>query len=294
MTSTLVPGAMPVPTPAPGPQTYRLIREERAAKLGARSTCGVIFQVLADEARQALFLRIARNEGGGYINDEAVSLHAILACLQAVGDNQIKAASFITAFKGRSSNNPGAMAAVLVHEKLIKRHPERPHLFDDGEVSWADWATRQLAVGGELPVVTVGKASQAPVASTEKKKRTKKAAAPAPAAAAAAAAPAAADGDDAADSDSDTAGADTNTPDVAADADAPSGDDTAPGAEVDLAAAAPAEAVTSTEAATHDEPSTGAADETAADAAADDEGTTTGPDVSRVKVRRKGRITLKG
>ncbi|MFM2120534.1 MAG: hypothetical protein RL722_2002 [Pseudomonadota bacterium] len=284
MTSTPIPGAMPVPAPAPGPQTYRLIREERAAKLGARSTCGVIFQVLADEARQALFLRIARNEGGGYINNEAVSLHAILTCLQAVGDHQIKAASFITAFRGRSSNNPGAMAAVLVHEKLIKRHPERPHLFDDGEVGWADWATRQLAVGGDLPIVTVGKASQAPVASTEKKKRTKKAAAPIPAAAPT---PAAADGDEAGDPD-------TGTPDVAADADAPSGDDTAPDAEVDVAAAAPAEAGTSTEAATSDESSADAADDTTGDAAADDEGATTGPDVSRVKVRRKGRITLKG
>jgi hypothetical protein len=276
---------MPVPAPAAGPQTYRLIREERAAKLGARSTCGVIFQVLADEARQALFLRIARNEGGGYINDEAVSLHTILACLQAVGDHQIKAASFITAFRGRSSNNPGAMAAVLVHEKLIKRHPERPHLFDDGEVSWADWATRQLAVGGELPIVTVGKASQAPVASTEKKKRAKKAAAPAQAAAAA---PPAADGDD------DAGDLDTGTPDVAAVGDAPCGDDTALDAP---STEAGGEAATATDASTSDELSTDAADDTAGDAAAeptDDEPSTTSPDVSRVKVRRKGRITLKG
>lgn len=169
MDMTPIPGAAPVPSPAPGPQPFRLIREARAAKLGARSTGRITFQILTDEARQALFIRISHNEGGGYISDEAVSLHAIRRCVNECGEELLKAASFISAFRGRSSNNPGALAAALVHERLIKRDATRPHLFDDGDESWQAWATRELATPGELPIVLVGKLPHKPVAPVRKK-----------------------------------------------------------------------------------------------------------------------------
>ncbi|MDG0857344.1 hypothetical protein [Roseateles puraquae] len=50
-----------------GPQTYLLLREAHSPKLGPRSVGGILFQVLTDTERQALFLRIAGNEGGGYV-----------------------------------------------------------------------------------------------------------------------------------------------------------------------------------------------------------------------------------
>jgi hypothetical protein len=170
MSTTQIPGANPVPTPAPGPQPFRLIREEKATKLGARSTGRITFQVLTDEGRQALFLRISANEGGGFISDEPVNLHAILRCVTERGDAALKASSFVTAFRGRSSNNPGALCAALVHERLLKRDATRPHLLDDGDISWQAWATSQLAVQGERPIIVIGKAATKPVPPPRKAK----------------------------------------------------------------------------------------------------------------------------
>lgn len=275
MSTTHIPGANPVPTPAPGPQPFRLIREEKATKLGARSTGRITFQVLTDEGRQALFIRISANEGGGFISDEAVNLHAILRCVNERGDAALKVANFVTAFRGRSSNNPGALCAALVHERLLKRDATRPHLLDDGDISWQAWATRQLAVQGDLPVVTVGKAPSKPTPPPRKVK-TKPAEAPTTVTAATEAA-ATVEGD-----------ADTPT------ADAHQAEDVVVvGADVNAA-----DTVTASDSDTESDTDRGVTDDAGSQVDPVDVAAST-PDTSESegkagKGRRKGRITLRG
>ncbi|WP_343622406.1 hypothetical protein [Roseateles puraquae] len=152
---------------ATGPQTYLLLREAHAAKLGPRSVGAIVFQVLTDPERQALFLRIAGNEGGGYVSDEAVSVQAIRQCIsEQPADEPLRAASFKPAFIGKSNNNSGFMTAILVHEGLLSRDAEKTHLMTDTG-RWDAWCTEHMAIGGELTSVRVGKEVHTPTVENE-------------------------------------------------------------------------------------------------------------------------------
>lgn len=144
------------PGPEAGPKTFLLIREDRAPKLGLRSTGGILFQVLTDEQRDKLFIRIAGNEGGGYVSDEAVPVDAIRRCVEAFGQELLQATALKPAFIGRSSNNWGFLRTILVHEQLLRRDPDRPHLAADTG-SWDEWTSRHLSMTGELKPIKVGK-----------------------------------------------------------------------------------------------------------------------------------------
>lgn len=164
MTSTPpdVSGADTLVTPPSSVTTYRLIREARAPKMGPHSTGQIVYQILTDETQQELFIRLAANEGGGYISDEAVSLHAIVRCVTDLEDGQVlRSGAFKPAFVGRSSNNSGFIAAVLLAEGLLSRIADRPHGLSDKQL-WQVWCSSQLAVArlavaGDLPCVRAGK-----------------------------------------------------------------------------------------------------------------------------------------
>lgn len=148
--------ASTVPSPS-HVQRYLLIREAAAPKLGSRSQGKITYQVLTDEAREELFLRIARNDGGGYVSDEAVPLNKLRGCInQLASDQPLRSAIFMAAFKGRSTNNPTFAAAVMINEGLLERDPLRPGVLTDVD-GWPAWAAAQLATEGDLPLVSVGK-----------------------------------------------------------------------------------------------------------------------------------------
>lgn len=149
--------------PCPPAPSYLLIREALAPKLGSRSQGKITYQVLTDEARHDLFLRIAHNDGGGYVSDEAVPLNKLRSCInQRASDQPMRSAIFMAAFKGRSSNNPTFAAAVMINEGLLSRDPQRPGVLMDVD-GWPTWAASQLAIEGDLPLVTVGKVPPAAV-----------------------------------------------------------------------------------------------------------------------------------
>lgn len=161
--TTAVPVSVQAVMPV-GPQTYLLLREAHAAKLGPRSVGAILFQVLTDTERQALFLRIAGNEAGGHASDEAVAVQAIRQCISAQpADEPLRAASLKPAFVGRSNNNSGFMTAILVHEGLLSRDAEKTHLMTDTG-RWDAWCAEHMAIGGELTSVRVGKEEPAPAA----------------------------------------------------------------------------------------------------------------------------------
>ena len=145
---------MPVTTSA---TTFLLIREGFAPKMGQRSTGQIGYQVLTNEGRTEVFLRIAKNQGGGYASDEAVSIHALVRCISSrEADEPLRSGIFKPAFSGRSSNNSGFIAAIMLAELLIRRDADRPHILHDCG-KWNAWCSEQLAVTGDLPTVRIGK-----------------------------------------------------------------------------------------------------------------------------------------
>ena len=146
----------PSTTPG-GPKTYYLLRADHAPKLGQRSTGRIAFQVLTDAERQSVFLRIAGNEGGGYVSDEAVPFAKIVRCINEHDPKlPVKAERFRRAFVGRSNNNWGFLTAILVYEGLLRRDPDKPSRMSDAG-GWSAWAGRHLEIQGELQAVKVGK-----------------------------------------------------------------------------------------------------------------------------------------
>lgn len=156
-TSTAAADATSPSTTPGGPKTYYLLRADHAPKLGQRSTGRIAFQVLTDAERQNVFLRIAGNEGGGYVSDEAVPFAEIVRCINEHDPKlPVKAERFRRAFVGRSNNNWGFLTAILVYEGLLRRDPDKPSRMSDAG-GWAAWASRHLEIQGELQVVKVGK-----------------------------------------------------------------------------------------------------------------------------------------
>ena len=142
----------------PGVPCYRLIRAASAPKLGLRSTGQIGYQILTDDSHQEVYLRITTNESGGYFSDEAVSVHALVRCITDLETGEVlRSGAFKPAFViGKSANNCGFLSAVMLAEGLLGRDAERPHLLIDN-AHWNDWCATQLAVGGDLPLVRIGK-----------------------------------------------------------------------------------------------------------------------------------------
>lgn len=156
-TSTAAADVTSLSTTPGGPKTFYLLRADHAPKLGQRSTGRIAFQVLTDAERQNVFLRIAGNEGGGYVSDEAVPFAEVVRCINEHDPKlPVKAELFRQAFVGRSNNNWGFLTAILVYEGLLRRDPDKPSRMSDAG-GWAAWASRHLEIQGELQAVKVGK-----------------------------------------------------------------------------------------------------------------------------------------
>lgn len=106
-------------------QTFWLLKEGVAAKLGARAEGNIHYQVLADADRQHLYVAITANESGGYFSRERVQIDQIEGCLKATKpDKPFPSKTFKDAFTGKSSNNPGFLTAILRSEGLLGAAPE--------------------------------------------------------------------------------------------------------------------------------------------------------------------------
>lgn len=97
---------------------YRKVIEARAPTLSGSS--GIRYAVLTDPGRSRVFLTILANEGGGNFNREIVAFDDIE---EAIADQPAEmpfgVKVFRVAFIGKSNNNAGFLAAVLVHAGLL-------------------------------------------------------------------------------------------------------------------------------------------------------------------------------
>lgn len=126
---------------------YLTLKTESAQKLG-RNGGGITYKVLTDPDRRQLFLTIVANDGGGYYSREIVAFDSVEACLPAAPAQPLAAKAFAPAFVGKSSNNPGFMAAMLRAEGLLAGVVGKPHLHQRvGE--WEAWKHAMLALPGE-------------------------------------------------------------------------------------------------------------------------------------------------
>ena len=142
--------------------TYLAVKTDTAQKLG-RNGGGITYKVLTDSERQHLFLTIVGNDGGGYYSREVVAFDAVAACLPADHAVPLVAKMFASAFVGKSSNNPGFMAAILRSEGLLAGVEDKPNLHQVAG-DWAAWKTALLALPGEpyVPPTKEAHASKVP------------------------------------------------------------------------------------------------------------------------------------
>lgn len=106
----------------------RIILRDTCPKLSKRGLGELTYELGVDN-KEERFIRIADNPQGGSFSPEWINLHAVEDLLENRGeDNQtFKASFFAKAFIGRSSNNPGCLAAILKSEEvIILGTPEHP------------------------------------------------------------------------------------------------------------------------------------------------------------------------
>lgn len=145
------------------PQSFWLLKEDTAPKLGARAEGCINYNVLADNERQLLFIAITGNKGGGYFSKEHVEISKIEACLDtSTSAKPFPSKTFKEAFVGRSSNNAGFLVAVLRHEGLIAAAP-------DAEIQhvrsgdWTAWKKSMLDEAGKMIEIGIKYAEKKPL-----------------------------------------------------------------------------------------------------------------------------------
>jgi hypothetical protein len=100
------------------------------------------------DADGVLYLAVAANEGGAYFSQEWVSLPAVRAVLAAYLDSgdPFATRALKGAYRSRSVNNAGFLAAILRHEGLTRAGVQpHLHLCQDG---WDAWEARERARPG--------------------------------------------------------------------------------------------------------------------------------------------------
>lgn len=148
---------------AASPQSFWLLKEGTAPKLGARAEGSVNYNVLADKKRQQLFISITANKGGGYFSKEHVEISKIEECLDtSTSARPFPSKTFRDAFIGRSSNNAGFLVAILRHEGLIAAAPEAETQHVRSE-DWSTWKKTMLAEAGKLIEMGIKAADKKPL-----------------------------------------------------------------------------------------------------------------------------------
>lgn len=128
-------------------QPLLFIKDAAAAKAGAYSNGAVLYRLLTDSERSDVYFSITGNQGGsGYFSREAVPFGKVRHCVADVpSGTPLPSKAFRAAFVGRSTNNPGFLAAILRAEGLLSPAPDNAHQhLISGD--WDAWHGEQLAL----------------------------------------------------------------------------------------------------------------------------------------------------
>ncbi len=125
-----------------------IVKQATASKTGARANGTIGYQILTNAARTELMLMITSNEGGGNFSNEIVPFANVTDSLKGVKAAQpFPAKTLKSAFKGKSANNPGFMAAILRAEGLTTPAPEASSQHVQAG-DWKAWSAGLLAQEG--------------------------------------------------------------------------------------------------------------------------------------------------
>ena len=156
-------------------KNYLSLKHAQAAKAGQRATGKISYRILTEEMqRDALFITIVGNEGGGWFSNEIVPLAKIEALLEKHDSAKPLATKFFApAFNSKSVNNAGFLAAVLRAEGLLQ--PAEPgsrlHLVSE---EWDIWKAVMLSEPAEAYEPPVKTPANANVAENQHLKRQQK------------------------------------------------------------------------------------------------------------------------
>jgi len=128
--------------------SFWLLKDATAKKLGKRSEGTISYRLLADAERQHLIIAITGNANGGYFSRERVPFEKIHECLKRFSGKAFPSKALREAFFGRSSNNPGFLAAALSAESLIAGDAVDGQNKAIGD--WSAWEAAMLALPGAL------------------------------------------------------------------------------------------------------------------------------------------------
>jgi hypothetical protein len=127
------------------PESYRSLKQGKAAKAGARSQGYVHYRLLTDLEHRQLYITLIANDSSGGFSREIVPFERIESAVQGlVAGQPIPSKCFQSCFISKSQNNAGFLAAVLRNENLLQAVPVAAHqhaLAGD----WPRWKTALLA-----------------------------------------------------------------------------------------------------------------------------------------------------
>ena len=129
--------------------SFWTLKAATANKLGKRAEGCISYQLLADADHQHLFIAITGNENGGYFSRERVPFQKVRECLNSFPNKSFPSKALRDAFFGRSSNNPGFLAAVLSAEGLIAADATTESLHK-AIGDWPAFEEAMLAIPGTL------------------------------------------------------------------------------------------------------------------------------------------------
>lgn len=121
------------------PIEYILLKEAKATKLSPKNPGELTYQIAQHPATKKLFIRLFKNDTGGYFSKEWVDVDAMQKVLtEQDKDKPFKSGIFRPLFSGGSSNNSGFYGAVSRAEKLLKPAPDSAflHMLDKPFSEW--------------------------------------------------------------------------------------------------------------------------------------------------------------
>jgi hypothetical protein len=163
-TATTVTTATEIETTEADP--IRTLRTASCSSLSDRST---LTYKLGCNDKFDIHFRICGNTGGGFFNDEWVSLHDVLDAVAAVPSGlPITSSTFHSIYAGKSNNSSGFLLAVMKHLGLATAHTDktRGYVFLDT----ADFIAEMGVLIAELPALDAPKKSTLHLKASKAKK----------------------------------------------------------------------------------------------------------------------------
>jgi hypothetical protein len=124
----------------------------------------ITYHLALNEDDDQVYLRIAGNYGGGLFAKEGLALDAIIAAIQAQGDQPITGKTLRPLFRGKSANTPSFVLAAARDLGLIVAQPGTDGGYQGGNAQRCrEEIAALIAAGTAIPVADPVKGRHVPV-----------------------------------------------------------------------------------------------------------------------------------